>query len=651
MLQIFLSYSSKNRAAADVLSSDLESLGHEVWFDTKLSGGQAWWDEILLQIRACDLVIVALTPQLLDSYPCRLEYGYAVALNKRVLPVLLIDVNVNLLPPSLSTIQFVDYRQRDPNAVLKLSRAISTLPPAKPLPVTTPEPPTAPISPLNRLAELVDAALLNSAEQKAVLFDLKELLAQQETHDGSRELLTRLYRRDDLIARVAEDIRSTLGEPLEPVPVSPPLKQASPAPASPPPDSPVQVAEALVMRPPRRMPRRVGLLALGAVAILILSYAVIPKGNSSPLTPTRPPAANTQLPPASSVPNGTNLSRADSLSNTADRTCINSILSSTANKLAYITWPGEDGGRLYLTDATGAKSCNLIQSSSYAGNSNFENPVWSPDGKRLAVQALGYGGFIFLLDIETSNLVNLTSVTNQQRWGFGGAGMPTWSPHNKSIAFTSGYFGGQIIVMNIDGADILQLPKNPVSDLTHIDTVAWAPDSKSIAYVAQTYVARNSTVYSNHIFVSDLNENARRLTNASDDGCSVAWSPDGKLIAYAPDGALTIANVDGSSAGTLTNAKTITNCSAINWSPDGKSLAYATGSTITVIPLNGSTRTIAKMSAEVRSPTWSRDGKQIAFTVPDSVTLLKYQVYVVNADGSGLHSLTATSNGNSPAWR
>ena len=61
-MQIFISYSSKNRDLVRTLAADLKALGHDVWFDVELTGGQLWWDNILDQIRGCDLLIAALTP-------------------------------------------------------------------------------------------------------------------------------------------------------------------------------------------------------------------------------------------------------------------------------------------------------------------------------------------------------------------------------------------------------------------------------------------------------------------------------------------------------------------------------------------------------------------------------------------------------------
>jgi hypothetical protein len=61
-------------------------------------------------------------------------------------PVLTTDggVSLNLLPPALSQIQFVDYRSKDRDAVLRLVRALTALP--APLPDPLPAPPVVPLS-------------------------------------------------------------------------------------------------------------------------------------------------------------------------------------------------------------------------------------------------------------------------------------------------------------------------------------------------------------------------------------------------------------------------------------------------------------------------------------------------------------------------
>lgn len=208
MANIFISYKSSERDKVKALADDIEAIDHEVWFDKELTGGHLWWDSILEQIRECDIFIYALSPASLDSYPCELERRYAYALQKRILPVLIVDgVRTNLLPPELSSIQFVDYRQADKNSALRLARALANLPPPRPLPEQMPEAPATPLSPLAQIVKkLSSEASLDFERQTTIVFQLQEALGKSDTYDDALELLRRLRRRDDVVFRVAERI-------------------------------------------------------------------------------------------------------------------------------------------------------------------------------------------------------------------------------------------------------------------------------------------------------------------------------------------------------------------------------------------------------------------------------------------------------------
>ena len=55
MNKIFISYSSDDKTPIQEVVGDLESLGHTVWFDSELVGGQSWWDRILREIENATL--------------------------------------------------------------------------------------------------------------------------------------------------------------------------------------------------------------------------------------------------------------------------------------------------------------------------------------------------------------------------------------------------------------------------------------------------------------------------------------------------------------------------------------------------------------------------------------------------------------------
>lgn len=212
MANIFISYNRESENVVRILADDMEALGHSVWFDQELSGGHAWWGKILETIRNCDVFVFALSPAALESVACNREYHYAAVLGKPILPVQIGEgISTNLLPPLLSQLQFVDYRQQDREAALRLGRALTNIPPPQPLPDPLPTPPAVPISYLGGITEQIEtAASLSYEQQGALLLDLKRGLRNPDTTDDARTLLEKLRHRRDIMFAIAEEIDELL---------------------------------------------------------------------------------------------------------------------------------------------------------------------------------------------------------------------------------------------------------------------------------------------------------------------------------------------------------------------------------------------------------------------------------------------------------
>ena len=230
---IFVSYSRESETAVRALAQDVEALEHTVWFDNDLSGGKAWWEQILAEIRNCQVFMMVLSPDSLRSVACSSEYNYASELGKPILPILIADgVSTNLLPPKLSQIQFIDYRKQDKTGAINLARALRSLPEVKPLPDPLPTPPAVPLSYLGRITEQIDsAANLDHKEQSAVVSELRRGLRDPETSADARKLLERLRKRDDLFARTGDEIDELLEEAAREAPqAEPPRPEPRPEP-------------------------------------------------------------------------------------------------------------------------------------------------------------------------------------------------------------------------------------------------------------------------------------------------------------------------------------------------------------------------------------------------------------------------------------
>src|SRR5579859_1813794 len=65
-------------------------------------------------------------------------------------------------------------------------------------------------SKVDQLRARIEAPELGVEDQKILLFDLKDLLRNPETHQEAITLLNRLYQRDDLYARIAEELREVI---------------------------------------------------------------------------------------------------------------------------------------------------------------------------------------------------------------------------------------------------------------------------------------------------------------------------------------------------------------------------------------------------------------------------------------------------------
>jgi len=211
MRAAFISYCRANENDVVSLQQDVEELDYDVWIDNKLTGGQAWWDHILENIRNCDCVLFALSSESLDSQACRLEFGYARSLNKPILPILIGDISVNLIPKELSEIQFVDYRKNDKLGFIALKKALASLPDADPLPDPLPQAPPVPISYLVDLNERIASTTTMSFEQQsALLIELKGQLRCCDHPDDVYRMLHDFRKRNDLLASVAQEIDDIL---------------------------------------------------------------------------------------------------------------------------------------------------------------------------------------------------------------------------------------------------------------------------------------------------------------------------------------------------------------------------------------------------------------------------------------------------------
>jgi len=231
-MKVFITYSRAQREPVNNLVEDLEKLSHSVWYDYDLRGGQSWWDNILANIRDCDVYVYAITTEALNSTACKREMKYAEALNKHALPVLIEkEVSIAMLPRYLSNIQFVDYTEsHNKDSLIALINSLNNLPANPPLPDPLPDPPLIPISYLDQIKEKIESPSLSKDEQLGLVSDLKNRLADQEyKRTDVIDLFHMLRKRDDMLAFIAADIDTIIK--ADPVPS--PVRQTQPVQSNP----------------------------------------------------------------------------------------------------------------------------------------------------------------------------------------------------------------------------------------------------------------------------------------------------------------------------------------------------------------------------------------------------------------------------------
>ena len=137
-----------------------------------------------------------------------------------------------------------------------------------------------------------------------------------------------------------------------------------------------------------------------------------------------------------------------------------------------------------------------------------------------------------------------------------------------------------------------------------------------------------------------------RLTNNAANDAEPAWSPDGTRIAFTSDRGgeyhIYVMNADGSNVVRLTNAERFNMSPA--WSPDGRTLAFSSFRNgehgIYLMSLDGeSSPRLGFPRGWTAGPAWSPDGRRIAFTSDWRAFDFTYDVYAMNADGTGMTPL------------
>jgi len=221
---------------------------------------------------------------------------------------------------------------------------------------------------------------------------------------------------------------------------------------------------------------------------------------------------------------------------------------------------------------------------------------------------------------------------------------PSWFPDGKRLAFTRASSNAFITcVVDVGNGGTQCINFNP---LTGTMNSSVSPDGRKIAVM---YYDQDSTrkIVAAGIAVMDTDgKNLTRLTttNCGAGFCSTDdrphWSPDGEWILFwHPDGNIWRMRRDGSE-----QSKFIVNAIEAVYSPNGERIALSSRRTgkLQIFVMNADGTGLWKLSPiddNCIGPSWSPEGARIAFScgghITDSTIDEDGEVWVMNADGTG----------------
>jgi len=320
-----------------------------------------------------------------------------------------------------------------------------------------------------------------------------------------------------------------------------------------------------------------------------------------------------------------------------------------------------DGGGIYIVDANGGSLQRLT-------TGGF-NPTWSPDGKEVAYSTVQIIADPSSRPVQgTLGAVNIANLQRRVLYTLGDAVQPRWSPNGQRIAFWAfPRQGGQRDIWTIGlpynhGGVLIQPQPVPVTEDAATEwNPVWSPDGRYLYFASD----RSGTMEVWRVPIDEMTGVTKGPAEQLTTGATgvrghIALADKGArllYIDYTVSQMVEKVGFDAASGKTVGQPTAVLDMTLaptnVDVSPDGQSLVfYSAGKQEDLfVSRNDGTnrRRLTNDPARDRGPSWAPGGRRIAFF---SDRTGSYEIWTINADGTGLTQVTNTpgANRSAPFW-